>query len=48
MPAWSGMLSDDEIWQIVSLLRNSGDLPPSVEDEWGERSRQGNENRPND
>lgn len=39
MPAWSGMLSDDEIWQIVSLLRNSRDLPPSVEDEWGKRSR---------
>jgi mono/diheme cytochrome c family protein len=36
MPAWSGMLSDDEIWQIVSLLKNSQDLPPSVEDEWGQ------------
>jgi len=34
MPAWAGMLSDDEIWQIVSLLKNSQDLPPSVEAEW--------------
>ena len=34
MPAWGGMLSDDDIWQIVSLLRNSQDLPPSVETEW--------------
>ena len=34
MPAWGGMLSDDEIWQIVSLLKNSQDLPPSVEAEW--------------
>jgi mono/diheme cytochrome c family protein len=34
MPAWGGMLSDDEIWQIVSLLKNSQDLPPSVETEW--------------
>ena len=34
MPAWGGMLSDDEIWQIVSLLQNSQDLPPSVESEW--------------
>ena len=41
MPAWSGMLSDDEIWQIVSLLRNSEDLPPSVEDEWGQRIKTG-------
>jgi mono/diheme cytochrome c family protein len=35
MPAWGGMLSDEEIWQIVSLLRNSKDLPPSVEAQWG-------------
>jgi mono/diheme cytochrome c family protein len=34
MPAWAGMLSDDEIWQIVSLLKNSQDPPPSVEAEW--------------
>jgi mono/diheme cytochrome c family protein len=34
MPAWAGMLSDDEIWQIVSLLKNWKDLPPSVETEW--------------
>jgi len=35
MPAWGSMLSDEEIWQIVSLLKNSRDLPPSVEAEWG-------------
>ena len=35
MPAWKGMLLDEEIWQIVSLLKNSQDLPPSVEAEWG-------------
>jgi len=35
MPAWGGMLSDEEIWQIVSLLKNSQDLPSSVEAEWG-------------
>jgi mono/diheme cytochrome c family protein len=34
MPAWGSMLSDDDIWQIVSLLKNSKDLPPSVEAEW--------------
>ena len=26
MPAWGSMLSDEEIWQIVSLLKNSQDL----------------------
>ena len=34
MPAWGSMLSDDDIWQLVSLLKNSQDLPPSVEAEW--------------
>ena len=34
MPAWGSMLSDEEIWQIVSLLKNSQDLSPSVEAEW--------------
>ena len=34
MPAWGSMLSDEEIWQMVSLLKNSQDLPPSVEAEW--------------
>jgi mono/diheme cytochrome c family protein len=34
MPAWGSMLSDEEIWQLVSLLKNSQDLPPSVESEW--------------
>ncbi len=37
MPAWGGMLSDEEIWQIVDLLKNSQDLPPSVEAQWNER-----------
>jgi len=34
MPAWGSMLSDEEIWQIVTLLKNQQDLPPSVESEW--------------
>src|ERR1700730_5410410 len=34
MPAWGSMLSDGEIWQLVSLLKNSQDLPRSVEAQW--------------
>jgi mono/diheme cytochrome c family protein len=34
MPAWGGMLSDEQIWQIVSVLKRSGDLPPAVEAQW--------------
>jgi len=37
MPAWGSMLTDEEIWQLVSLLKNSQDLPPSVEAQWNER-----------
>jgi mono/diheme cytochrome c family protein len=37
MPAWGSMLSDEEIWQLVSLLRNSQDLPPSIDTHWKER-----------
>jgi len=37
MPAWSSLLADEEIWQIVILLKNSKDLPPSVEAEWSRR-----------
>ena len=37
MPAWGSMLADEEIWQLVSLLKNSQDLPPSVEAHWNER-----------
>jgi mono/diheme cytochrome c family protein len=41
MPAWGSMLSDEEIWQIVSLLKNSQDLPPSVEAEWTPKNKTG-------
>ena len=39
MLAWGGMLSDEEIWQIVAVLKRSGDLPPSVEAEWSGQSK---------
>lgn len=37
MPAWASILEDDQIWELVSLLKNSQDLPPSVEQEWGSK-----------
>ena len=33
MPAWSGLLPDESIWELVSLLKHRQDLPPSVEAE---------------
>jgi len=30
MLAWGNLLSDDEIWQVVSLIRKFDSLPDSI------------------
>ncbi|PYS29106.1 MAG: hypothetical protein DMF75_17815 [Acidobacteria bacterium] len=45
MPGWGSMLSDDEIRQIVSLLKDSQDLPPSVEADGDRGPRRRNKSR---
>ena len=34
MPAWDGVLSDNEIWTIVTFIKHSDRLPPAVQSEW--------------
>jgi mono/diheme cytochrome c family protein len=34
MGAWDGMLSDVEIWQVVTFLNNLKSLPEPVAAEW--------------
>jgi mono/diheme cytochrome c family protein len=34
MPAWGKTLSEQEIWQITSLLSHMEKLPPAVQDYW--------------
>jgi mono/diheme cytochrome c family protein len=34
MGAWDGMLSDGEIWQVVTFLNNLKSLPEPVATEW--------------
>lgn len=34
MPAWDGILSDDEMWQTVAFIKHSNKLPPDVEAGW--------------
>jgi mono/diheme cytochrome c family protein len=34
MPAWVGLLSDDDIWKIVAFIKNSGKLPPETQAAW--------------
>jgi len=34
MPAWDTIMSDEEIWTIVSFIKHSDKLPPEVQAEW--------------
>jgi mono/diheme cytochrome c family protein len=34
MPTWDGVLSDDEMWQIVAFIKHSDKLPPEVQSAW--------------
>lgn len=34
MPAWTGVLSDDDIWKIVAFIKNSAKLPPETQAAW--------------
>jgi thiosulfate dehydrogenase len=34
MPAWDGILSDDQMWGIIAFLKRSDKLPPEVQAEW--------------
>lgn len=33
MPAWGNIMTDSEVWQVVTFLNRVGNLPPSVEQE---------------
>jgi mono/diheme cytochrome c family protein len=34
MPAWDGVLSDDEMWKIIAFIKHSDQLPPEVQAAW--------------
>ncbi len=34
MPAFKGMLKDDEIWQVTLFLKHMDKLPASVDSSW--------------
>jgi mono/diheme cytochrome c family protein len=34
MPAWDGILSDDEIWKVIAFVKHSDKLPPVAEAAW--------------
>ena len=36
MPSWDGILSDQEIWQVVAFVKHSDKLPPEAMKAWKE------------
>jgi mono/diheme cytochrome c family protein len=34
MPAWTGLLADDDMWKIVAFIKASGTLPADVQAAW--------------
>src|SRR5262245_2488320 len=34
MPAWNGVMSDDELWKIVAFIKHSDKLPPETQVAW--------------
>ena len=34
MPAWDGVLSDEEIWKVVAFVKHSNALPPETAAAW--------------
>lgn len=49
MPAWDGILTDDEIWQVVTFIKNSDKLPPDAQAAWqaaaGQTPKEGDEKK---
>lgn len=34
MPAWGGILSDDQIWKVIAFVKHSDKLPPEARAAW--------------
>ena len=34
MPAWDGILSDEEMWKVIAFIKHSDKLPPDVQSAW--------------
>jgi mono/diheme cytochrome c family protein len=34
MPAWDGILTDDEIWKVIAFVKHSDKLPPDAQAAW--------------
>lgn len=34
MPSWDGVLTDEEMWKVISFIKQSDKLPPDVDAAW--------------
>jgi len=34
MPAWDGVMSDEEMWQVIAFIKHSDKLPPEAQTAW--------------
>ncbi len=34
MPTWDGVLTDEDIWKVITFIKHSDKLPPEVESAW--------------
>jgi mono/diheme cytochrome c family protein len=34
MPSWAGILSDDQIWQVIAFVKHSANLPAEAQEAW--------------
>jgi len=34
MPAWNGIMSDEEMWQVIAFIKHSDKLPPETNAAW--------------
>jgi mono/diheme cytochrome c family protein len=34
MPAWDGILSDDEIWKVIAFVKHTDKLPSEAQAAW--------------
>jgi mono/diheme cytochrome c family protein len=46
MPAWTGLLDDQQIWQVTTFLAHMSKLPPAVDQRWRQAATQQPDPRP--
>jgi len=34
MPGWEGILSDNQLWQVIAFVKHSANLPPEAQEAW--------------